>query len=363
MGTSDKEATKALWNLCFTESKAFTKLYFAERYSDCMNETIRSSKGNLISALQLIPYPMNFGGEQITTYYVSGACTHPKYQGKGVMKQLLIQSFKKMWREDVMLTTLIPAHPWLFDYYGKSGYTRIFDYSGQPMSISTDSYIPLSSTIAENEILIYQPSMQKEVYTFFDYCMADRDRTILHTVDDFRIILLDAEISGGKLLVARSGGEINGLLFVDMIKDKIVGNECLLRDNEHTLHDLFRKASLLWGVRHSMECLRPATDTDRHPLGMARIIHAYRMLALYAAEHSDLNVRIRVEDELLLENNGCYELKEGICRRIEDNCGDDCLNVGIPLLTRLLLGYRTTALVPEYHVFEEYNPWMSLMLN
>ncbi|MEG1546865.1 MAG: hypothetical protein RR371_06415, partial [Bacteroides sp.] len=60
---------------------------------------------------------------------------------------------------------------------------------------------------------------------------------------------------------------------------------------------------------------------------------------------------------------GCYELKEGICRRIEDNCGDDCLNVGIPLLTRLLLGYRTTALVPEYHVFEEYNPWMSLMLN
>ncbi|MEG2513696.1 MAG: GNAT family N-acetyltransferase, partial [Bacteroidaceae bacterium] len=151
METSDKEATKALWNLCFTESEAFTKLYFAERYSDCMNETIRSSKDNIISALQLIPYPMNFGGEQITTYYVSGVCTHPKYQGKGVMKQLLIKSFKKMWREDVMLTTLIPAHPWLFDYYGKSGYTRIFDYSGQPMSISTDSYIPLSSTIAENE--------------------------------------------------------------------------------------------------------------------------------------------------------------------------------------------------------------------
>ena len=73
-----KDEVKALWKLCFTDSDEFTDLYFDLRYKDDINMAVRE-EGKIISALQMISYPMTFCGETIATSYVSGACTHPDY--------------------------------------------------------------------------------------------------------------------------------------------------------------------------------------------------------------------------------------------------------------------------------------------
>ena len=111
-----KEKVKALWKLCFEDSEAFIEMYFRLRYNNEVNIAIESGD-EVISALQMLPYPMTFCGKQIQTSYISGACTHPDYRGKGVMKELLSQALTKMLHNNVILSTLIPAEPWLFDYY------------------------------------------------------------------------------------------------------------------------------------------------------------------------------------------------------------------------------------------------------
>ena len=107
-----KQQIKALWKLCFDDSDAFIDMYFRLRYNDEVNIAIESGK-EVVSALQMIPYPMTFCGEQIQTSYISGACTHPDFRGNGVMRELLSQAFARMRYNRVVLSTLIPAEPWL----------------------------------------------------------------------------------------------------------------------------------------------------------------------------------------------------------------------------------------------------------
>lgn len=59
-----KDEVKTLWKLCFNDSDEFTDLYFKMRYKDEVNRVIRED-GKIISALQMIPYPMTFCDEVI----------------------------------------------------------------------------------------------------------------------------------------------------------------------------------------------------------------------------------------------------------------------------------------------------------
>lgn len=59
-----KDEVKALWKLCFTDSDEFTDLYFDLRYKDDINMAVRED-GKIISALQMISYPMTFAGRRL----------------------------------------------------------------------------------------------------------------------------------------------------------------------------------------------------------------------------------------------------------------------------------------------------------
>ena len=76
-----REKVKNLWKLCFNDSDEFTDMYFRLRYSNDVNIAIQSGE-EVIAALQMLPYPMTFGKNEIKTGYVSGACTHPDYRNR-----------------------------------------------------------------------------------------------------------------------------------------------------------------------------------------------------------------------------------------------------------------------------------------
>ena len=130
-----KEQVKSLWKLCFDDSEAFIELYFRLRYNNEVNLAIQSGE-EVIAALQMLPYPMTFCNKIVPTSYISGACTHPDYRAKGVMRELLSQSFARMLRNGVLFSTLIPAEPWLFGYYAKTSYTPVFRISHKVFSLS-----------------------------------------------------------------------------------------------------------------------------------------------------------------------------------------------------------------------------------
>lgn len=60
---SIKAQVRQLWKTCFDDDDAFIDLYFRLRYTDKINKVIEED-GKVISALQMIPYPMTFAGRR-----------------------------------------------------------------------------------------------------------------------------------------------------------------------------------------------------------------------------------------------------------------------------------------------------------
>lgn len=84
-----REKVKNLWKLCFNDSDEFTDMYFRLRYSNDVNIAIQSGE-EVIAALQMLPYPMTFGKNEIKTGYVSGALyTSRLSQSRGYARTII----------------------------------------------------------------------------------------------------------------------------------------------------------------------------------------------------------------------------------------------------------------------------------
>ena len=117
-----------LWRTSFNDSEEFIKLFFDRVYKK-ENALFIEKNGKIVSALQMLPYVMTYYGKEISVNYIYGACTLPSERGQGLMRQLIQKAFEVMESRKVALTVIIPADPWLFDYYRDLGYTEAFDYS------------------------------------------------------------------------------------------------------------------------------------------------------------------------------------------------------------------------------------------
>lgn len=333
-----KDEVKALWKLCFNDSEEFTDLYFNSRYKDEINMAVCEG-GKIISALQMIPYPMTFCGEIISTSYISGACTHPEYREHGAMRRLLKETHRRMYEEGVLLGTLIPAEEWLWGYYAKSGYAPGFGYTLEKVRV--DELRP--SCDYQVEICT---SSDAEHYHYFDTQMRKRKSCILHSEEDFGVIMADLKLGDGKLLIARKDDVIVGMAFAVQDEDRVYIKE-LLADDDVVKTTLLYQSARIYNVS-VMNCFIPAS-VDALFLGMARVIHAEKMLGLFARAYPTAELYIQIQgDEVIPENNGYYRVKDGFCLR-EEIPGKKYQTYTLGDFARLLL--------------EAEHPYMSLMLN
>lgn len=335
-----KEQVKALWKLCFEDSEEFVEMYFKLRYKNEVNVAIQSGD-EVISALQMLPYPMTFCGEMVQTSYISGACTHPDFRSKGVMRELLSQSFARMLRNGIQFSTLIPAEPWLFDYYKRMGYATVFQYSVKEMTLP--EFIP-SKEIAVN--VVSKP--QDEVYSYLNKKLSERPCCIQHSAEDFQVIMADLPISGGNLFVAKQANEIWGIAIIYKRENCIIINELLAEDKD-TEYSLLFAIKQYTGCNYIIQLLPPDKELPQHSLGMARIINAKEVLQIYASAFPEDDMQLEVSDKQLSVNNGYYYLSDGKCRYSAERLPGAHIQTNISELTEKIL--------------KKLNPYMSLMLN
>ena len=335
-----KEQVKALWKLCFEDSEEFVEMYFKLRYKNEVNVAIQSGD-EVISALQMLPYPMTFCGETVQTSYISGACTHPDFRSKGVMRELLSQSFARMLRNGVQFSTLIPAEPWLFDYYKHMGYASVFQYSVKEMTLP--EFIP-SKEITVN--VVSEP--QEEVYSYLNKKLSERPCCVQHSAEDFQVIMADLPISRGHLFVARQANEIRGVAIIYKGENCIIINELLAEDKD-TEYSLLFAIKQYTGCNHIIQLLPPDKEFPQHSLGMARIINAKEVLQIYASAFPEDEMQLEVSDKQLSVNNGYYYLSDGKCRYSAERLPGAHIQTNISELTEKIL--------------KKLNPYMSLMLN
>lgn len=336
-----KEKVKALWKHCFNDSNDFVEMYFRTRYTKQINMSIESG-GDLISALQMIPYPMTFCGQEVPTSYISGACTHPEFQGKGIMKELISQSLARMYNEGVFFSTLIPAEPWLFDYYSKLGYASVFKYTKK--EITVPDFVPSQEVIIKKTL-----EYNIELFKYLNENMKKRPCCIQHTKKDFKVILQDLLISNGEIFYAIKKKEVIGIAILYKTAENIRVEELLANNKEI-------ENSLLWAIKtetgKNKVCINTPIENESYPsvpIGMGRIVNVKSVLQLYASFFPKDEMQIELIDNQLSSNNGYYYLFNGKCMFCESRLPGAHIQLNISQLTAKILN--------------KLKPHMSLMLN
>lgn len=337
-----QEKVKNLWKLCFDDSDEFTDMYFRLRYSNDVNIAIQSGN-EAIAALQMLPYPMTFGTQEIKTGYISGACTHPDYRNRGVMRELLSQAFARMLHNGMVVSTLIPAEPRLFGYYADAGYAPVFKYA--PTTFTVSETAGIHDTVALNKTDVYQ----EETYRYLNRKLRERPYCIQHTATDFQVILADLQLSKGCVYTLSQGDRITALAVVYPAADNTWHAGEAVADTPGMRSLLLQRICRQLGIPSIRVIAPPATGPDTQALGMARILNAKAILQLYAAEHPEQEMNIALTDRQISINNGYYYLSNGICMNSAKRLPGSHLALTIGELAEKILSLSS--------------PYMSLMLN
>lgn len=345
-----KEKVKELWKLCFDDSDEFVEMYFRLRYTN--ETTMYLQSGNMIvSSLQMPCYPLTFEGNEIQAAYISGACTHPDFRGKGVMAQLLAESFSRMVQKNIPVSFLIPANPGLYDYYAKTGYAKAFFRSQKKQQVS-------DITVAKGNLHFeHTTTSDQRIFDYFIKKALQRPNYIQHTSADLEAVMEDLRMSGGSITIARHGsqtssqqashGRIAGILFAYPEDDYLKVTEWFA-DNDGIRDNLFREAAHYHNQSDILWFERPTHSAEEQAFGMARIINAQKMLELYAAAHPEKKINIHLTDEQLTFNNGYYSINRGSCSFSQKPHQNGHIEMTIQQLSTL--------------VFDEARLYMSLML-
>ena len=103
---------RKMWLDCFHDSPEFMDLYFSEKYKN-ENTLLYEEDEKPVASLQLLPYQFSFYGKEVSSAYISGACTLPEYRKRGYMGRLLNEAFRLMHSRNIPISILIPAEDWL----------------------------------------------------------------------------------------------------------------------------------------------------------------------------------------------------------------------------------------------------------
>ena len=259
--SSDTPAVIALWNRCFGDDPSFTDWFFRNRYRP-EDTLLLLEEDTLCAMVQMLPYDLQTDGNRISVTYIYGACTAPEHRRKGLMAQLLAESFRIDRQNGRGASVLIPAEPWLFDFYKKYGYETAFSVSNQQVSCD-----PEASEVGE-------------VFELTDADCEALDRLyrnhagasyLCRTAEDWKQQIQMFRDLGGMPLGWRFAGELRGYAFVWNNDDGLWAQE-LMTGNRETMSQMilryFHAGSIKTtfpGIEQRLGCIRYHDKSPVHP--------------------------------------------------------------------------------------------------
>lgn len=292
-----REQVIGLWQTCFHDNESFVRLFFDHVYNPAYLRSYER-EGRLLSMLQILPYTFMAWGSEFDCSYIAGVATAPQERNKGLMRKLLNRTLQELGDKGTALSLLIPAEPWLFDYYAHSGFATVCH------TLETSLEPPDTMPHGYRECKIPADKQHK----LYDKLCRKRDATVLHMRPDYYIILADLRLSGGHVhAIAAPDGLPCALAFVITEPDRVVIKEYVTMSATATAALTFCLKER-YGSRRIV-CNQPAlTGTPR---AMIRITHVPNILEQWAATHPETVVTVAIDDKLIPHNNGKWHIANG----------------------------------------------------
>ena len=227
-----KPSLKEMWKLCFRDEDAFIDYYFDEVYKN--EETlVYLENGKPVASFQMIPYFLKNGTEIFPAGYIYGAMTHPDFQRKGFMTELLFTSFYLMRERGFDYTFLIPQEKWLLDFYEEFEYKALEPVCNKTVRHCEDEV--RSNLVKINNPDSYEMTDIAAAYEVFLYFLSKIPQVVLITKKQFEQILCDFFDDNGVLFVNEQG-----IAFTFRTGNQITIKEFFYKGQ--TVKDLFLKA-------------------------------------------------------------------------------------------------------------------------
>lgn len=175
-----KTETMNLWRDTFHDSEDFMKLYFEEVYHPEIN-VVCQIDGHVVGALQTIPMRLKMGDEEASAAYISGVSVQAEMRRQNIGSSLMRQAHNTLYAKHTVFASLIPAEPWLFDWYAQCGYSQSINAIAGPDGVGEMDFAT------------------------FDAWQRSQQSILLHSEKDFKTAIKDLHTSGETLPVAASG--------------------------------------------------------------------------------------------------------------------------------------------------------------
>jgi len=258
-----KDSLNDMWGLCFPDdTPEFRAFYFEKVYRD--EETlILLEDNNVIASLQMIPYQIKLENKMYPAAYISGAMTHPDFQGKGYMEKLLNHAFEEMKRKKFLITFLIPQGERLFNFYSKHGYQTAFP-------CHSESVFTLKEEKNETNYFVQHKTMEninlEELYSIYSGFLNKKETVVMKTIQQFSNILEDLFLDNGSLF---AGKNKIALTIPDENDSFIILKECVCDAEEK--EEFLSAIANLSGKNKIIEINSPSGDFS-HYWGMMRVL-------------------------------------------------------------------------------------------
>jgi len=356
-----KNRVMDLWRNCFSDTEAFVQFFFSRKYKR-RNTLVGFDNGEIVTAMQLMPYKMTYGNNHLESAYIAGVCTQKESRGKGLSSNLMQEALVTLNQRNVDIATLIPATENLFDFYAKSGFITVFEKYEQVLT---------REDLANNKRCVsddhYVEEWDKkcnfnEIYSYFNKSECERDFCVVHTYEDWMDVLDDLYNDGGKMLIVRDSFSkgISGLALV-LKEDTNFQIKELMTDNEALSANVY-----CYLFSNHIDCqeltIRTVTPDNKEqgvPFAMARVTNVSQLLNVYVKEYPTASFAVEILDNQIAENRGVYRVENGAFRKLEksDTRPENLISMDISQFTEAILGKKS-----QLGIEEVIYPYMSMML-
>lgn len=210
MSTNHKlQDARYLWELCFPEDEAsFLDFYFSRVAKAEDTYLATDERGKALAHIGILRYTTE-GKKPLKLAYISGACTHPDYRGKGLMARLMKHVTEQEERLGTDALILIPASEDLRRYYRKNfsfedtAYIREHsqDLEGYLKHLAPEGY----EASSPEEFLCLTPSPQRHINFTLEQARAIIDEYVANP--NCLVVSRETEGVWNALLLLRYDGE------------------------------------------------------------------------------------------------------------------------------------------------------------
>ena len=262
------------------------------------------------------------------------------------MKSLMQTVLRDARDKGTAFASLIPASRQLYFVYDGLGFSTVF-YVNEERYTSLHNFNRGDFKRAEPTYAVYERLEKKRI------------GSVRHTEQQFLQAVKDTKLSGGFVVAVSDGNGAEAIAFVEN-ENELKVKEILSSDEaaydavlSYVRENGGNKSMIVWTI-----------PNDRGPMlrsrGMIRIIDILSVLTTMAINSPQLNMTIKVYDDLLPENSGTYLIKDAQCNKIEKGRIKPDLDVTISVLSEIIF---STAEIGSLFGFATQRPFISLMLD